>query len=289
MRILSALLLVLLAMPAAARDVKALLSTAGSIDVPYMETLLKKLGANPNITTEEGWTPLHLIARSHEKCDSGGHATLWLSNVAKTLYVRRYEAYYQKTIGRAVELLLEHVADPHLRDIAGYTPLHHALRRSHFRLVQQLLKHMNVRDWSEQEHHRLWDYARFGTQAARFDFDTTHVSYSAKTSIVKSLVDVHWMLFRAGVNINARDEDGVTPFMDIAAYDGWPAHNYGSLDNYNLGLVWEEEVQQFFFENGVDLHAVAADGRTALSCAMDNRREDQKLINKLIDLGAPLE
>ncbi|CAB0042266.1 unnamed protein product [Trichogramma brassicae] len=103
------------------------------IDKQMAEFLLRN-GANPNLTNEEGSTPLHVICRSYRDDDDLVKAFFEINDdIRQTVRIDARDGWGNTPLhlalrccckNKTVELLLRRGADPNLTNEGGATPLH---------------------------------------------------------------------------------------------------------------------------------------------------------------------
>ena len=100
---------------------------------------LLSMGANPNITTNDGWTPLHLCAQNYyvecAKILISNHADVnhkdkWGKNVISVA------AYWSENRGEMINLLLSHGANPHDKNYFGISAIDIALTIANYDVKQ---------------------------------------------------------------------------------------------------------------------------------------------------------
>ena len=101
--------------------------------------LLLSMGANPNITTNDGWTPLHLCAQNYyvecAKILISNHADVnlkdkWGKNVISVA------AYWSENRGEMIKLLLSHGANPNDKNFYGISAIDIALTIANYDVKQ---------------------------------------------------------------------------------------------------------------------------------------------------------
>ena len=100
---------------------------------------LLSMGANPNITTKEGWTPLHLCAQNYfvecAKILLSNHADVnqkdkWGKNVISVA------AYWSENRGEMINLLLSYGANPYDKNYFGISAIDIALTIANYDVKQ---------------------------------------------------------------------------------------------------------------------------------------------------------
>jgi ankyrin repeat protein len=217
----------------------------------FLVKALLEAGANPNVKSPAGYTPL-LVAASEDRAEIV-EALLSAGAAANARSLNNYEeialivaAGSSVEAAKKVALLLQAGANVHDTTRGGRTALHAAAMRGNFLAVEILLKH--------------------GARCSQADTDhTTALMLAALTG----QANVVRLLLAAGAGLEDRDHQGMTPLM----------HAVNTPD--------PEEVTRVLLAAGADRNARNAAGQTAFDLARTRGYGGPALIKLLETYGQP--
>ncbi|CAM9965388.1 unnamed protein product [Ectocarpus sp. 4 AP-2014] len=205
-------------------------------------------GANPNWynKSEDGATALHRAA-------SGGHVgcveqLLKNGSVIDERLLTNSNSALHLACGNGqmetVKVLLAASAAVNAGNSYGNAPTHAALMGGHRAVVELLLKSGAEAQWTNNKGSSLLHFLAYSTAMPPAD----------KKALALKLV-------KAGVNLDSKDEDGMTPL-------------------HVVGQSGDKEMATFLFENGADITIKDNKGKTPLQWAQINRHAE---VGSLLD------
>ncbi|XP_071096601.1 serine/threonine-protein phosphatase 6 regulatory ankyrin repeat subunit C-like [Haliotis cracherodii] len=268
--------------------------------------LLLQKGADPNITNNNGQTPL-LIACSEsqapEKYESKQKEKICnfkgLENIKQrqTLRMKKWTVDNTKCFDKSVEVLLKYKANGDVTDIDGFAALHIAVRQSNFELLCVLLNEgcdANVSDANGNTPLNLLlelvadcqqgtasyfiPYHRREIQVWKFVMELLDRNADAEIQNSKKNAPLHHaasmncqrsleLLLEAGVDVDVED-----------AHDRTPLHRCAQSGHARIARI--------LLENGSDVNARDDKGDTPLHMAV--RRKQYNMVKLLVQMGADL-
>uniref|UniRef100_A0ABD2VV80 PRANC domain-containing protein n=1 Tax=Trichogramma kaykai TaxID=54128 RepID=A0ABD2VV80_9HYME len=178
-----------------------------------MAELLLRSGADPNLTNDEGLTPLHIICIGNDDdYDNGEMAVMFFNIIDEIQLSVQVDAQDKagntplhlalaKGCKKLVELLLGRGASPNLTDKDGLTPLHFTcMRNDDSDLVKMLF------ELSTDKHHPMQ------IDVVDKELGRTPLHYALANGWKSQIVRV---LLTSGANPNSADKKGLTPLHII--------------------------------------------------------------------------
>ena len=176
----------------ATRSLWTPLHVAANVGCPKAARVLLENGADVVIQNDKGWAPMHVLSVSMiGKCES-----------ERAIFARS---------------LVEHSADVNVQDKFGATPLHFASRHGRLEITQLLLNHgANAHAKNIQGQNSLHELSRgiFRPQFSFYYYDHTMPNGVEPQNILR----IAQLLLDHGVDVNALDNDHATPLHFSASY-----------------------------------------------------------------------
>ena len=229
--------------------------------------LLLVHGADVHVRNKDGRTPLHSASCS----DHPSIVELLLKmgvdvdardNNDMTPLLSAVASFHEN--GAAVQLLLAHGADVHVRNKDGRTPLHSASCSSHPSIVEFLLK--SGADVDAQDNDNMtpllcalqWWRGGAAAQLLLEYGANPHVrNKEGETPLhlasQMNFSDIVALLLKIGVDVDARDNNDMTPLLSALEY-----------------VLRNDTVVQLLLVHGADVHVCTKDGETPLHLASKN-------------------
>lgn len=218
--------------------------------------LLIYLGADVNIQDETGNSPLHTAIRSIEK-------TRRIKDIVlKENAIKRYV--------ELVDILMQHSADLHVRNIYGDTPLHLAAREGHIRGIKILLN-QGARFSKNNYGHTPIDLAKFSQYTK-----IVRMLEGQKQKYVQMLLNV------ARQRDNSEIMDLIQSFINTDDSDQQDAISRTVL--YLASLEGHVEMVKLLMQLGVDIHDIEGQPSEDLTDTDDALSEnDIDVVNTLLN------
>jgi ankyrin repeat protein len=194
--------------------------------------LLLNNGAEVNAKNQDGIMPLYMAARSGNKyvtkllLTHGADVNAKDNNGRAPLHIAAHKGHKH-----VAELLLAHKAEVNVRDKSGFTPLHYAAWWSFLEVAEVLLSKKNIEAQIKAGH--------------------------------KACSDVAELLLGKGAEVNAKNQDGITPLY-MAARSG------------------NKYVTKLLLAHGADVNARVNKGMTPLSEALIGPLAFRKEVSELL-------
>ncbi|CAG9861443.1 unnamed protein product [Phyllotreta striolata] len=162
--------------------------------------------------------------------------------------------------GRCVYYLLDHKADPAMKDNRGFTPLHYAIAGGNVNGVQRLLE-------VEQKNQEKNDVKKM---LSKCSVDITPLHLAAKLGNI----DILKMIMPYFTDVNIRTNQGITPLL-LAAREGH-SQCVQVLLHYDAKVAMADYVN-----NMTPVHYSAKNGHSLCLSLLLHNSEDQNIVNML--------